>query len=175
MKGAGEPQTRCVRPRMPETVDDERRQKRSSNLVWKIHLTDEGICPKNRSHPCRDASGRNLSSACQPFRQLGTDLGDKPGRSARGLDCRLAAAAHDSFGAVQHASPASGWCPSDASAVDVAQNHGRSGATAADSGEFAYPSSLSRSALAWRGRASTGATADRHAPVASSLTRRSAA
>ena len=41
-----------VRPRMPKTIDEEQGPRNHHQQGWQIHLADEEICPKNRSHPC---------------------------------------------------------------------------------------------------------------------------
>jgi hypothetical protein len=40
-----------VRPRMPKTIDEERGRRNHQQQGWQIHLADEEICSKNRSHP----------------------------------------------------------------------------------------------------------------------------
>jgi len=39
-----------VRPRMPKTIDEEQGPRNHHQQGWQIHLAEEEICPKNRSH-----------------------------------------------------------------------------------------------------------------------------
>ena len=40
-----------VRPRMLKTIDEERGRRNHHQQGRQIHLAEEEICPKNRSHP----------------------------------------------------------------------------------------------------------------------------
>ena len=40
-----------VRPRTPKTIDEEQGPRNHHQQGWQIHLAEEEICPKNRSHP----------------------------------------------------------------------------------------------------------------------------
>lgn len=51
-KKSAELLTLRVRPRMAKTINEEQRRREHHKQGWQIHLTEEEICPKNRSHPC---------------------------------------------------------------------------------------------------------------------------
>ena len=40
-----------VRPRMVKTTNEEQGRREHHQQGWQIHLAEEEICPKNRSHP----------------------------------------------------------------------------------------------------------------------------
>jgi len=40
-----------VRPRMVKTINEEQGRREHHQQGWQIHLAEEEICPKNRSHP----------------------------------------------------------------------------------------------------------------------------
>jgi hypothetical protein len=40
-----------VRSRMPKTIDEEQGRRNHHQQGWQIHLAEEEICPKDRSHP----------------------------------------------------------------------------------------------------------------------------
>ncbi len=57
-----------VRPRMPKTIDEEQGPRNHHQQGWQIHLAEEEICPKNRSHPSPPLPDRGVAQGVPPGR-----------------------------------------------------------------------------------------------------------
>jgi len=54
-----------VRPRMPKTIDEEQGPRNHHQQGWQIHLAEEEICPKNRSHRSRHPQRPAVHGLCR--------------------------------------------------------------------------------------------------------------